>query len=648
MLESLMLVELTDGAEDAPKEFKPLRDRLLEVMRSHGIDPERVSEEFEAAGREAYRADVGLSEQKTRELLLGHLTGDRKKFYGDARGVIAELQRLIAVEYRKALAAETEAQDAGEAGATERKPEVQVLGVKVSGDRAVMAVQRRLPESSVLMHGSLRIRHATETQYFRRIGGRWFLASESNEPVHAPLHEVKESSLPYSRTFQMDCGDALRFELSDGKEVAVWCSGTPVIGQAFGQGALAISWGEKPFRSSPLKYRKMPDGGRVVEGDDSYIRMGGVTTSSNRPAWFQRDLYVGKYRILLDENRGEEGKLALTVRVRLATLSESLHGDARREHYVRQLESDSAAKQMEAFEELREMIGLGSMYAGEPGKMADVIRPLLEDSNAAVSKAAFDTLCSLGDEQTLLNLMTPAPKEPFRSIDGGSRIAEWNLKQKHDSVIRRVATFFDSKGPELVAFAVGFFARDANPIAKKQMLAAVDHESAKIRAEALGSLRFYCEAPEAARLLATRLDDKEEKVVLEALRAANWLNQHIKANKITPNLKHPNPDVREMACYALSGCRDPEAVVPLLEATRDEEPRVRGTAAVTLGRIGAPNSVDRLIEMLQDPAADVRADAINGLRWLDTPKANPAIKHLLETEKNDRVRRMGEQTLREM
>jgi HEAT repeat protein len=647
MLSSLMLLAQIDDAEDVPKEFKLLRDRLQEVLRSHGIDLKQVSEELETAHQKAHQADVDLTKEKICDLLLSHLKGDRRKFFGNAMSAIAEYQRLIDAKHRKALAAEAESHDAEGVGTAASESEVQILGVKVREDRAVMAIRRPLPEGVVLMHGSLRIRYRTETHYFRRINGRWFIASESNEPVRAPLHLVKESSLPYSREFEMDCGDALRFELPNGKELAVWCSGTPIIGRSFGQGALTISYGEKPFRSSPLRYRKMPDGTRVVEGDDSYIRSGGVTTSSDRPEWRQRDLFVGNYRILLVENKGEKGKL-LKVQVQAATLSESLHGDARREYYVKQLKSDSPAKRFAAIEKLHKMASMGSIYAGEPDKMADAIRPLLKDSDAIASKAAFDTLCRLGDEQTLLGLMAPTPKKPFRSIHGGSQIAGWNLMQNHESVIRRAVTFFDSKDLGLVAFAVGFFARVENPIAKQQMLAAVDHESSKIRAEVLGSLRMYCEAPEAARLLASKLDDESEKVILEALRAANWLNQHIKAKKITPHLKHPNAHIREMACYALDGCRDPEAVAPLLVATRDEEPRVRSKAAMTLGRIGALNAFDRLIEMLHDPVADVRADAIHGLRWLDTPKAIPAIKRLLETEKDDRVRRMAEQTLRQM
>jgi len=648
LLRSLLLLTHTNGAEELPKEHKRLRDRLREVLRSHGVEAEQVRREFEAAHEEAYQKDVDLSEQQSRQLLLKHLKGDRKKFFSDAMGVFASIQRQFAENYQGARDEEVEPQDAQKASTADREPEVQILGVKVNGDRAVMVIRRRLPKGSVIMHGSRRIRHITDTQHFRRIDGRWLLASETNEPVDAPLHVVKESSLPYSREFQMDSGDALRFQLPNGKEVAVWCRGTPSIGQALGQGALTVFWGEKPFRSAPLKYRKLRDGFRVVEGVDSYIRSGGVTTSSTRPGWCERELFVEGYRILLDEGPGEEGKLALKVQIRQATLSESLHGDARREHYVKQLVSDSPAQRREVIEQLHEIIYMGSLYAGEPATMADVIRPLLEDSDAAVSKAAFDTLCLCGDERTLLGLMTPAPKEALRSISGGSRIAQWNFKQNHISVIRRAATFFDSKDPDLVAFAVGFVARAENSIAKKQMLAALDHPSAEIRAEILGSLRFYCPAHEAARLLAAKLDDEDEKVVLEALRAANWLNRHIKARAITPKLKHTNPAIREMAGYALDGCPDPDAVAPLLEATRDEVPNVRAQAAVTLGRIGAPDVLDRLIEMLQDPVADVRAEALNGLRWLDNPKAIAAIQRLLETETDDGVRRMAGRTLREI
>jgi hypothetical protein len=645
ILSSLMLAEQIHDAKDVPKEFERLRDRLQALLRSNGLDLKQSNKVLEAA--QAARPDVDLTEERTRELVLGQLKGDRRKFFGGAMSITCEFERLMAEKYKEASAGAAESRKAGGAGDGKDQPEVQVLGVKVREDRAVMAIRRPLSDGSVLMHGSLRVRYTTETQYFRRIGSRWFLASESNEPVHAPLYVVKESGLPYSRQFEMDCGDAIRLGLPNGREVALWCTGTPAIGQALGNGELTLSYGEKPFRSSPLKYRNLPDGGRWVEGCDSYIRQGGVTTFSGRSGC-QRELFVGNYRILTDENAGKEGKLSLTVQIRVATPSERLYGDAEREHYLKQLKSGSLAEQREAINKLCEMVALHSHYMGEPNKMAEAVRPLLKHADGAVSTAAFDTLCCLGDEQTLLSLMTPAPKKPFRSIQGGGQIAEWNLRQDHESVRRRAVPFFDSKDPEQVAFAVGFFARAENPIAKKQMLAVWDHGSADIRAEVVGSLRFYCEAPEAARLLTKGLEDKNEKVILESLRAADWLIQYIPAKKITPHLKHRSREVREMACSALRSCRDAEAIGPLLEATGDKEPHVRGLAAEALGQLKATNAVDRLIEMLRDPVPEVRTYAIGSLRLLETPKASPALKRLLETETDENVRRMAKETLEQM
>jgi HEAT repeat protein len=78
-----------------------------------------------------------------------------------------------------------------------------------------------------------------------------------------------------------------------------------------------------------------------------------------------------------------------------------------------------------------------------------------------------------------------------------------------------------------------------------------------------------------------------------------------------------------MAAYALECCRNPAVVAPLPEATKDAIASVRAQAAVSLGRIGTPKAYDRLIELLGDDNAEVRHDAINGLRWLGDVRAIP-------------------------
>ena len=103
-----------------------------------------------------------------------------------------------------------------------------------------------------------------------------------------------------------------------------------------------------------------------------------------------------------------------------------------------------------------------------------------------------------------------------------------------------------------------------------------------------------------------------------------------------------------MAAHALDCCPDPAAVGSLLEATHDADARVRGQAAVTLGRIATPKAYDRLLELLRDDSAEVRCEAVNGLRWLDDARAISHLQDLLKVEKDRDTRDMGERTIREL
>jgi hypothetical protein len=633
-----------DGKE-VYTQFKKSCDRSREIMEAHGIDAGSLADTFNAAAEKASKENRELTEEEVRGLLLGQLKGDRKKFYVDAMSALAEYSRLVNTINRRLAAGRKHGCNVTEEEATPPRPEVEVLGVKTRGNRAVIVLRSRLSDGMTAMRGSLRIRCSTDTQHFRRIAGRWYLALEGEGPIDAPLRMIEESSLPFQRDFQLDCGDVLRFKLPNDKQLALWCTGAPALGQVFRQAALTIRYGESPYHSAPSKYREMPDGSRVLDGDDSYIRNGGVTTFSDNAARQDRELFVGKYRVLLTEDAGKDGKLSLRLHIRRATLLESLHGDARREYFIEQLKSDSPAKRLEALKLLHEMTSLGDRYAGEPKQMAATVRPLLKDANRAVAEEAFNMLCALGDEQTLLKLLTPAPAKRFRSVYGGDQIAEWNLTPKHGSVCRRVLALFDSGDSEQVALAVGFFTRDGNPMAGKQVLAAVDHKSADVRARVLESLRFYCEPAEIAGILVAKFDDPDDKVAARALHETHRVAMQIKTREVTPYLKHKNPEVRKAACGALLAHGDPEAIDAILEATRDKNEDVRGRAALVLGKNQTPKAFERLVEMLQDPSSRVREEVLNGLRSLNDPRAIPAVKRLLNNEKDERVRAQAKEIL---
>ena len=363
----------------------------------------------------------------------------------------------------------------------------------------------------------------------------WLTASacgQEKKPPEIPQIKVTDRELPFEHKLVLGKGKAARLTLPNGKDVAFWCHGGHPL---FDDAALALGWAEKPFQRLEITWRALPDGGSVATGWKSYIRQGGVKTFLGSHA--ERELFVDKYRIVLKDEGDVNGALPVTIRVRLATEKEMLFGDAEREHYLKQLKSDSAAKRLAAVDELCKMSRLGSTYAGEPKEIIAAIRPLANDRDPKVKAAAENCLFTLGDEQSLLRLVTPEPKGKWRTRGAAGQIAYSCVRHKSAAVSKQVLTFFQSKDEDLLAFAVTFFAEVQNPASKPQMLAALKHKSPEIRAAAIPAIRFLCKPEEAAKHMVSLLHDPSKQVVLAALLEASWLNRWIPAVEITRLLK---------------------------------------------------------------------------------------------------------------
>lgn len=475
------------------------------------------------------------------------------------------------------------------------------------------------------------------------IGERMMWAKEI-KIVETPQIKVVDKDLPFEHKLTLAKSKAAILTLPNGKDVAFWCEGGHLFLDNTG---LTLDWAEKPFQQLEINRKRLPNGSEVLTGWKSYIRQGRVTTSSNEPG-SERELFVDKYRVVLKDNGDVKGTLPVTVLVRLATAKELLHGDAEREHYLDQLKSDDVAKRLAAITELQEMASMGSLYAGDAKDMIAAMRPLTEDQDPKVQAAARLYMCEMGDEKSLLALITPEPQGEWRGIDGASRIADWCVRHKSPAVSKQVLTFFESRDEALLAFAVTFYARTADPASGPKMRVALKSKSQEIRAMAVPATRFLCTPKETADYLVPLLRDPSKQVVLAALLEANWVSQEIPPGELTRLLNDPDPEIRRMAAYALQCCRNPAVVDPLLGATKDAVASVRAQAAVALGRIGTPKAHDRLIELLGDDNAEVRYSAINGLRWLKDMRAIPHLQTLLKEEKDRDARNMAERTIREL
>ena len=634
-------------ARSMDEEGQPRSESLLpfiELLKSHGIEPLKLVEKIYNADRETRRSKA-MSEKDVEQMILEHFTGDPAEFFVAARKQMV----LVAEEFNKAHE-EEHRQQGNPVGQREAPKPDRFVSVEEHGDRAVVIFKREIP--GVYEVGGQRIRWMDEAEIYQKTGDRWLWDTMKREPKEIALTVIKKSQIPYRAEIELGPGNAVYYEL-EGAE-------TRQNRIAFWDG----SAGEKPFVDIPYKDIDLPDGSQTME-DASYIHRGGVTTfSSSKKSIYE--YFVDPYKITLTHEPGQKTVLEISP----ATADELLFGEKRRAHFLKLLESPKKQDRFDAFIGILDL--LNSIYIGDLKEIADEIRPLAIDNDSSVAYEAENILCQLGDEQTLLLLMDDWKKlvNAGQSYEGGrykpgmkrseeteidpvrlgERVANWNLKQRNESVKKKAISFLQSEDESKNKFAIGYFVRVSEPedeSVKQAILAARKNPSAEIRAAVLGELRFYVAYEEAAKMLMEALQDKDEKVILESLRVLNWVNQNADATVIVPLLKHHNHNIREMACYALRNMYDEIVVKALLEATRDENPYVRRDATETLGINDAKEGIDRIAEMLRtDPDAEVREYAVRSLRRYDDEKILPILKDALTKEKNRKVREVLEETIR--
>lgn len=98
-------------------------------------------------------------------------------------------------------------------------------------------------------------------------------------------------------------------------------------------------------------------------------------------------------------------------------------------------------------------------------------------------------------------------------------------------------------------------------------------------------------------------------------------------------LTDPNPDVREVAAWALGETRSRRARRALRNVLLDPDPRVRAAAAHSLGDVGGSSDVPDLIRALDDPDHEVRLRAAHALGDQRDPRALDAlVSHLMDEQ----------------
>ena len=139
------------------------------------------------------------------------------------------------------------------------------------------------------------------------------------------------------------------------------------------------------------------------------------------------------------------------------------------------------------------------------------------------------------------------------------------------------------------------------------------------------------------RALLRNLQAGSPALRLAAANALSKLKDPASLGILSETLRSENPERVIAAIQFLEGFRTPDATEAIAALLAHPESRIRATAAIALGRLGAAEYRDRLAPLLEDPDARVRANAVEALMVTHDPTLGNRLRPLLE-DSSTRVR----------
>lgn len=140
--------------------------------------------------------------------------------------------------------------------------------------------------------------------------------------------------------------------------------------------------------------------------------------------------------------------------------------------------------------------------------------------------------------------------------------------------------------------------------------------------------------PDTAAALAARLEDPRPHLLMALLQVLSRLNDPATVRAMRPLTLHSDVRVRQEALGALTRMGEAEARQALINALRDTDPRMRASAARTLGSLGQAG-VNPLLQVVlardfEGRRLEERRAFFDALGQTGSPELLPLLKHMLE------------------
>ena len=155
---------------------------------------------------------------------------------------------------------------------------------------------------------------------------------------------------------------------------------------------------------------------------------------------------------------------------------------------------------------------------------------------------------------------------------------------------------------------------------------------------------------QAASILVNYINDSDETIAIDSLKAVVSLKQSDSLDAIIKLLDTPRPILRQWAVWGTGEFRDKKATNALLKLLNHKDPGTRATAAYALGNIGDNRAIPSLVQVvIEDSDTDVRKNAAESVIQLKENLKIPgfidmAIDGNIEKRKSFIMKYFGEET----
>ncbi|MEW6086805.1 MAG: HEAT repeat domain-containing protein [bacterium] len=269
-----------------------------------------------------------------------------------------------------------------------------------------------------------------------------------------------------------------------------------------------------------------------------------------------------------------------------------------------------------------------------------------KNNNKEIRIKSIDALGEIGDKKPVKTLITL-----LKSEDTDLKISViYSLgKLKDSQAVEPLISQLGSNDTDVLCEAVYALGEIKDTKAVKPLIPLLKHKEEDVRNEVVTSLNKIKETVPEELILSSnsdvllKIDDPPSKGVIPLLKDKNSSIRELAAKTLGRAKWKPSTEDEEISYYIAKKDWDmcvkigERALVPLIEALKDNDISVRKGAVTSLGKIGDERAIEPIIEKTEDPDREIRKISVEALGNIKSPVSKPLVSLLSNSIPRDEI-----------